>query len=277
MDSFKPLLITYAYNILGSRADAEDIVQDAMLKVSLVNEDTIQNRKAYLIRTVINLSINHKKRQKKLLAGYPGDWLPEPVATENADGAVSRKEVLSYSLMVLLEKLNARQRAVFILKEAFDYEHDEIAGVLGITEANSRQLLSRARTQLQAEPSYDNRQSPAAYLDKYMQAILNGDVSALEHLLTDDITAISDGGGKATAAINRLEGRKSVIAFVLGLQKKFGNHIRMEQGEVNHQPALFLYDGDVLVTCQVFAVTEGHTHRIFFMRNPDKLSALQKK
>ena len=107
--------------------DAHDVVQDAYVKFMGVDADKIENPKAYLIRTVINLSINKKKRQQKLITNYPGEWLPEPVDTEGADTAINKKEILSYSLMVLLEKLNAKQRAVFILKEALDYDHEEIA------------------------------------------------------------------------------------------------------------------------------------------------------
>src|SRR5690606_3781018 len=149
MNEYRPLLVTYAYNILGSMEEARDIVQDAFVNLMKRGEDGIENEKAYLIRTVINLSINRKKRQQKMLASYPGEWLPEPVATEKADREVVQKDILSYSLMVLLEKLNPRQRAVFILKEAFDYDHDEIAGVLNITPENSRKILSRAKSLLQ--------------------------------------------------------------------------------------------------------------------------------
>lgn len=145
METLRRLLITYAYNITGSYEDAKDIVQDAYIKFMNVEKD-IENKKAYLIRSVINLSINFKKKQKKLLFEYPGMWLPEPVATEKADMEINSKEILSYSLMVLLEKLNAKQRAVFILREAFNYDHEEIADVLRITVENSRKILSRAKS-----------------------------------------------------------------------------------------------------------------------------------
>src|SRR5688572_17644493 len=126
MESIRPLLTTYAYNILGSLDEAKDVVQDAYLKFMQLDRQDIEDQKAYLVRMVINLSINQKKRQRRIVADYPGEWLPEPVATEKADTGILRKEVLSYSLMVLLEKLNPRQRAVFILNEAFDYDHEEI-------------------------------------------------------------------------------------------------------------------------------------------------------
>ena len=129
-ENLKRLLTTYSYNILGSLEDARDVVQDAYLKYHLIDKAEMQDEKAYLIRMVINLSINLKKKLQKTVDEYPGEWLPEPVSTESADSEIDKKEALSYSLMVLLEKLNPRQRGVFILKEAFDYDHEEFADVL---------------------------------------------------------------------------------------------------------------------------------------------------
>jgi RNA polymerase sigma-70 factor (ECF subfamily) len=115
VERLKPLLTTYAYNILGSLEDAQDVVQDAFLKYHLVNKQDINDEKAYLTRMVVNLAINLKKKLQKSLADYPGEWLPEPVATDSADAQLEKEEILSYSLMVLLEKLNPRQRGVFFL------------------------------------------------------------------------------------------------------------------------------------------------------------------
>ena len=279
MKSLRNLMITYAYNILGSYEDAKDIVQDAYVKLSGITFDAIDNKKAYMIRTVINLSINFKKRQKKTVSEYPGEWLPEPVATEKADTAINRKEILSYSLMVLLENLNAKQRAVFILKEAFDYEHSEIAEVLDITEENSRKIYSRAKLQLKESRSIDSSVIPTGYLDKYIEAIYKADTKRLENLLQEDVTVISDGGGKASAATRPLSGRPHVTKFILGLIKKFytGNSIWIEKSSVNHQPALLYYNDGKLNNCQVFEFENGNISGIYFIRNPDKLQSLEKK
>src|SRR3954452_22598823 len=191
MEALRRLLLTYAYNITGSYEDAKDVVQDACMKFINV-EEKIENKKAYLIRTVINLAINFKKRQKKMLSEYPGIWLPEPIATEKADAEINSKEILSYSLMVLLEKLNAKQRAVFILKEAFNYDHEEIADVLGMTEENSRKILSRAREQLKAGSTTTPKKITSDYFDKYINVIHNADMEELEKLLNNDIVIVSD-------------------------------------------------------------------------------------
>lgn len=278
MEELRPLLITYAYNILGSLEAAKDIVQDAFLKFMEIDSDKIQDKRNYLIRTVVNLSINAKKRQQKLVDAYPGPWLPEPVATEKADAVIMQKEVLSYSLMVLLEKLNAQQRAVFILKEAFDYNHEEIAGVLDISVENSRKLLSRAKEQLQKGTPVSRRPQAVqtGYIDKYLSAIREGDTRQLEQMLHDEVILLSDGGGKAVAATKPLMGVKSVISFLVGIFTKGYKDAHIEQREVNHEPALFYYHDGQLVTCQIFTIRDGQVENFYFIRNPDKLKELQK-
>jgi RNA polymerase sigma-70 factor (ECF subfamily) len=275
MDSHRSLLITYAYNIIGSYEDAKDIVQDAYLKFMNVDEH-IENRKAYLIRTVINLSINFKNRQKKLLFEYPGIWLPEPVATDKADAEINAKETLSYSLMVLLERLNAKQRAVFILKEAFNYSHEEIAEVLGITIENSRRILSRSKEQLKSADIHAPAKIREGYFDNYINIIHNADMEELEKLLSDDIMIVSDGGGKVAASLNPVEGKHSVIKFLLGVYNKFYRDKGFEKALINHQPAFLYFTDNKLTNCQIFSLNNESIENIYFVRNPDKLKLLEK-
>lgn len=273
MESIRPLLTTYAYNITGSLEEAKDIVQDAYLHYMQADRSHVQDEKAYLVRAVINRSINRKKQQQLQAADYPGEWLPEPVSTERADSSLLRGDLLSYSLMVLLEKLNPRQRAVFILREAFDYDHAEIAATLGISEDYSRQLLARARRQLDAPviQSYTGTD-----IRKYQEAILRNDLKKLEQLLNEDITVISDGGGKVAAAINPVTGRKPAIAFLSGLYRKAYVHFDAQVTEINNQPAiLYHYQGE-LISCQVFTFLNGSISNVFIIRNPDKLRYLKK-
>lgn len=277
MDSLRPLLTTYAYNILGSYDDAKDVVQEAFLKFIEINGEKIDNKKAYLVRTVINLALNLKNRQKTMVAEYPGVWLPEPIATEEADTAINRKEILSYSLMVLLEKLNAKQRAVFILKEAFGYEHEEIGEVLGISVENSRKILSRAREQLKRENAVTEEKISFDYLDKYLDVIHNGNIKELEKLLNDDIIIVSDGGGKVAAFMKPVRGKTSAVKLLTGIYNKFYKYIRLEKSFINHEPALLYYHGGELVNCQVFSLENGSIRNIYFIRNPDKLRLLQNK
>lgn len=273
MESLRPLLTTYAYNITGSLEEAKDIVQDAYLHYIQADTSQVRDEKAYLVRTVINRSINRKKQQQSQAADYPGEWLPEPVATERADHSLLRADVLSYSLMVLLERLNPRQRAVFILREAFGYDHSEIAATLGISEDYSRQLLARARKQLQAPPIQQHTDTD---IRKYRDAIMRNDLDALERLLSDDISVISDGGGKAIAATRPVTGRKDAIPLLTGLYRKLYVHFEVGFSVVNNQPALlYFYQGE-LISCQLFTFSNGAISNVFTIRNPDKLQHLKK-
>ena len=275
MDSLRPILTSYAYNILGSYEDAKDVVQDVMLEMINRSGTDIQNEKAYLTRSVINRAINARNRLQKMQSGYPGNWLPEPVATETADGEVNQKDILSYSLMVLLEKLDAKQRAVFILKEAFSYEHEEIAEVLDISVENSRKILSRAKAALQNERFNEVVKNPGDYLDKYMNVIRSRDVKKLEQLLSNDVMVVSDGGGKVAAALNPLIGTESASQFLYGIYNKFYFDREPVQGWVNHLPALFYYENGQLVTCMIFEVRDELIHRVYIVRNPDKLASIK--
>lgn len=274
MEELRPSLILYAYNILGSYEDAKDVVQDVFLKFSQHDLSIVQDQKLYLIRMVVNLAIDRKRRQKRQRADYPGQWLPEPFATDDPETTVQRKQILSYSLMVLLEKLDSKQRAVFILKEAFDYSHEDIARVLGITVENSRKVLSRAKDELQNVPARGAFQHDA--VQQYLAVLEKGDMRALERMLSDEVTVISDGGGKVAAFMNIIEGIQSVSALLAGLYKKIYRETETRPGLVNHQPALFYYVNGQLVTCQIFGWDNGRLKDIFFVRNPDKMSTLKK-
>jgi RNA polymerase sigma-70 factor (ECF subfamily) len=179
-------------------------------------------------------------------------------------------------MMVLLEKLDAKQRAVFILKEAFSYEHEEIAEVLDISTENSRKILSRARAALQNEQINQSIKTPSDYLDKYIDTIRSRDIKKLEQLLSSEIVVVSDGGGKAKAALNPLVGIESASLFLSGIYNKFYHDQHVEKGMVNHHPALFYYIDGLLVNCQIFEWRNGLIHRVYIMRNPEKLAGLKK-
>ncbi|AWW32378.1 RNA polymerase subunit sigma-70 [Echinicola strongylocentroti] len=274
MESYRPLLFTYAYNILGAAMDAEDVVQDVYERYLTIDKNLIKNEKAYLIRMVINHAINQKKKLKGAIASYPNDWLPEPVLTETP----SHDHILSYSMILLLEKLEVRQRAIFLLKEAFGYSHKEICQTLNITPEVSRQSLSRAKKKLKGHfPSH------ASTLDhnnlkEYLSAIQNADAEALEKLLLEDISLTSDGGGKVPAGTKPIFGKSNVMAMLQGLYKKFYQHITIQLVTINHTPALlYLSPEGRVINCQVMVFDGNRVAQIFFIRNPDKLIFLQKK
>jgi|GEM_PF-55342 len=275
MHELKPLLTSYAYNILGIREDAEDAVQDVFLKYEEASHAHIHDTKAYLVRMVINRSLDLKEKRQKEKAAYPGNWLPEPIATETADAGILKTEVLSYSLLVLLEQLDARQRAVFILREAFDYSYEEIAEILSISTDLSRQLLSRARKKLatgKIAPTIQAQQ----LTQRYLTLIRNADTKGLEQLLTEDIRLVADGGGKASAALNPMEGRMAVAAFLNGIFRKFYSGTPIEMAMINHCPAILYYENGQVTTCQICIFEQDQLASIYVVRNPDKLTGLQK-
>lgn len=276
MHELKPLLTSYAYNILGIREDAEDAVQDVFLKYQEAGKENILDTKAYLVRMVINRSLDLKEKRQKERQAYPGNWLPEPIATETADAGIVKTEILSYSLLVLLEELDAKQRAVFILREAFDYPYEEIAEILSISTDLARQLLSRARKKLatrKVAPAIESQQ----LTQRYLTLIRNADTKGLEQLLTENIRLVADGGGKASAALNPMEGRTTVTAFLNGIYQKFYNGAPIEIVMINHCPAILFYENGRVATCQICIFEEDRLTHIYVVRNPEKLTGLQKK
>ncbi len=274
MKDYSSILFPYAYNILGSAEDARDAVQDILYKWFSGKIKDIENEKAYLIKAVINQAINLKEKKKKIR--YGDGWLPEPIATEESDRAIQLNDIASYSLLILLEKLNPKERAVFILKEGFDYAHEEIADVLSSTAENSRQLLRRARRKLDT----DNQASPLdkprqLLLQQFLQAVRDKDIHALEHLLTEDIEYSADGGGVIKVVSTHCSGIKEVIDLMLLAYPRFLASARFVQATVNHQPAFLYYRHEELFLCQIFSFSvDGKISQINNVLDPQKLKGL---
>src|SRR5690606_20113676 len=212
----------------------------------------IENESAYLIRSVINNAINLKNRNKRIREHAM--WLPEPVSTEPADARIKKKEIISYSMLVLLEHLNAKERAVFILKEAFDYAHEEIAETLSITIENSRKLLSRAKSNLRSNNAELKPAATAApdFLQTYIHYIENGDIESLAQLLSKEIAVKADGGKKMMVVSELTQGIQPVSVLMLDLYRHYQHRFQIKLHTVNHQPALLFYDDGQLINCQVF-------------------------
>jgi RNA polymerase sigma-70 factor (ECF subfamily) len=273
------MLFPYAYNILGTAEDAKDAIQDVLYKfLAAGKEEEMEDPKNYLIRSVINQSINIRNKRKKLQLGDM--WLPEPVATEGADTNINLSEIVSYSLLILLEQLNAKERAVFILKEAFAYTHEEISETLSISVEHSRKLLSRAKQKIDqvhapaAAPK--NETTTPVILEKFMQAIRGRDTKTLEGLLAEDIAYNADGGAVVKVFAKHCEGLQEVIDLMIYVYHKFSATFTIKAGEFNHQPALLFYDGNQLKACQVFGI-EPQSNKIFQINNvldPEKLRSI---
>jgi len=275
MTDYQQILFPYAYNILGSVEDARDIVQDVLTKFYAEHRTGISNEKAYLVKSVINHAINTKTRRRRTV--QPEVWLPEPVATESADANVYLKDILSYSLLVLLERLNAKERAVFILKESFDYPHDEIASILSITEEHSRKLLSRAKDKLfkpgAATGASIRDERTNTLLRNYIDAIRDRNMRRLEGLLAEDIAFYADGGPNVNVVKKICTGNAAVADLLTVIYQKFQQNATIRFIEVNHQPALLFSVGDRLTSCLVFDISpaDNRITRINSVVDPEKL------
>lgn len=278
LEDYQKILFPYAYNILGSSEDARDAVQEVFSNfITQQRGEGIENIKGYLIKSVVNHSINIKTRKKKI--DIDRVWLPEPFATEEADTNVNMRDIASYSLLVLLEQLNPKERAVFILKESFDYSHHEIAEVLSSTEDHSRKLLSRAKQKLQelkGKAAASSHQVSRDFLEKYIDAIRQRDMKTLESILTDDISFYADGGDKLQVVKKRCDGALEVADLLVFVHHKFHTTLSIALSEINHQPALLYYNGPKLIVCQVLGVSTDplKIHQINNIIDPDKLQYL---
>ncbi|SHF10855.1 RNA polymerase sigma-70 factor, ECF subfamily [Fodinibius roseus] len=275
MKDYQNLLFPYAYNVLGSKADARDAIQDVMTKYAGLDSE-VKNEKSYLIRAVINQSINLKDKQKRKTS-LEDSWLPEPIETTTADENIIAEDILSYSLLFLLEQLNPKERAVFILKEAFAYSHKEIAEVLSVKVAYSRKLLSRARAKVRkTDQKPGDIQGFGAYrnqIERYIKAIRSRDTEKLQSMLADDVTLYADGGDEINVVQRICRGRPEVADLLVFAYHKFQRSQSLRFTEINHQPALLFCEGDEIKACQVYHFGEdGQTiRRICNILDPDKL------
>ncbi|MBW8684915.1 sigma-70 family RNA polymerase sigma factor [Chitinophaga rhizophila] len=278
LKDYQYTLFPYAYNILGSAEDAKDTIQDVLSNYIAANKKGIENEKAYLVRSVINQSINAKNKRRTV--NYEDVWLPEPVATEEADKALHLRDIGSYTMLILMEELNPKERAVFILKEGFGYSHEEIADVLAGSIEQSRKLLSRAKAKLDQRKQgmpLNNRTVSAALLDQYLHAIRKGDTERLEHMLSKDIVFYADGGGKVNVAKKICTGLQDVTALILMVYNKYQQNFTFRFTMINHQPALLFYMEKQLYGVQVFTISEedNKISQISTVLDPDKLKSFR--
>jgi RNA polymerase sigma-70 factor (ECF subfamily) len=271
MDNLYRRLITFSYNILGPYEDAKDLVHDTLEKYISLDKSHVQNEANFLIKSVINLSINFKKQNSKV--SKFGVWLPEPINTESPDTKIIKEQTANYSLLVLMEKLNPKERAVFILKEGFDYAHDKVASVLGISPENSRQLFSRAKRAL-GNVTFNTTPAKPDTLKVYVDAIVAGEVKHLERLLMDDIRIFADGGSKIKVIKDLILGKTTAMKVLLFVYNNFQHRFRYSLITVNHHPAICFYKHDTLMYCQVFRFSGGKISDVYAIVDSNKLKNL---
>jgi RNA polymerase sigma-70 factor (ECF subfamily) len=266
-------LFGIAYRMLGSSADAEDIVQDVWVRWQNCDRSAVLDPAAFLATAATRLSINVLQSAHRRRETYIGPWLPEPINTSDDPvlGA-ERGEALGFAMLILLEELTPTERAAYILREAFDYPYAQIAQIVQQKEPATRQLVSRARKRLASErrvpaESTEQRRLLTAFLD----AAQSGDVRALEELFASDVVSYSDGNGATLAARIPVAGRSRVAKFVAAFSSHFWIGKTIEWVELNGQPAVTLSEDGIVTTALTLTAGEGGIQQLMWMMNPDKL------
>jgi RNA polymerase sigma-70 factor (ECF subfamily) len=276
-DRQRPFLFSIAYRMLGSVMDGEDVVQEAYLRWQRAPQAEVRSPRAYLSAVVTRLCIDQLRSARTQREEYIGPWLPEPLPTEPAPDAVVIDESLSMAFLVLLESLNPTERAVFLLREVFDYDYDEISRLVGKSEANCRQIARRARQSVAARrPRFESSpEQEERLMGSFLEACFGGDMEDLLALLSEDVTFWSDGGGKTRAALNPIHGADKVARFFSGILRKAPPGLVVRRALVNGRPGLIGYFEDGRPqSVATFDVAEGSIRAIRLVVNPEKLRAV---
>nr|WP_168119438.1 sigma-70 family RNA polymerase sigma factor [Paenibacillus sp. HB172176] len=277
---YKKLLLTLAYQMTGTWSDAEDAVQDVFLKVVDVNPAGLtEEPKAYLCKMVVNRCRDLHKSAYNRRVRYIGEWLPEPIPTseDNPLELIVRDELLSYAVLVLFEKLSPAERAVFVLREALGIEYAGIAEIVGRSESNCRKIFSRAKMKMGIGDASGNivDTDKEAWIRSFVTAIEQADTEQVISMLAKDVILISDGGGKAVAAVRPIAYQDAVSKFLFGSFQKSSRQdggIQLEISEINGEPGLIIRLGQQIDSIVLVHVSRHAIQNIYIVRNPDKLS-----
>ncbi|CAN7671776.1 RNA polymerase sigma-70 factor [Trinickia sp. LjRoot230] len=274
-----PRLQKIAYRMLGSVAEAEDIVQDVWLRWDAAARESIDNAEAWLVAVTTRLSIDRLRAAKIQREHYRGVWLPEPEITgfpATPEEIAERTDDVSVAFLMLLERLTPEARAAFLLREIFDADYSEVAAVIGKTEAACRQLVSRAKAQLRDErPRYAvPRETYHRLLQMFAQAVERGDFHAINALLAEDATLIGDGGGKVPSFPKPMVGGRRIAQLFYASARRYGSELSIKLAELNGQWALLRFIGGKLESAQLFETDGERIERIFVQLNPDKLARI---
>jgi RNA polymerase sigma-70 factor (ECF subfamily) len=280
LDEYRPLLFSIAYRMTGSVADAEDMLQETFIRWQEARRSDVVSAKAFLVTIVTRLCINHLQSARVQREQYVGQWLPEPIAT-GPEGdpslVVGTDDSLSVAFLVLLERLTPAERAIFLLREVFDYEYPDIASTLGRSEAGCRQLFRRAQQNIGAArrrftaSAAERRQ----LLERFLQAARSEDLTGLLDLFSSNVVLRSDGGGKAIAVPNLIQGAENVARAILGsLGKLVPKNLVSRTTQMNGAPAIISYLNRKPYSVISLGVGEEHVLEIYVLTNPDKFSHL---
>ena len=284
LDELRPVSFAIAYRMLGSVSEAEDVVQEALLRVhqTLEGGEQITSPRAFVTTVTTRLAINELRSARARRERYVGEWLPEPIITDGEDDPARQAETadsLSLAMLVVLESLSPEQRAVLLLHDVFDYDHREIAAIVGKSEVNVRQLATRARRHVEERrPRFQTtREQRDELAQRFFAAAQRGDLAGLEALLASDVELTGDGGGKVPALARTLRGRSRVSHTLiewLGVQARIPD-VSLRRVDVNGEPgAVFLDAQQRLVGVWSLDIAGGQIRSISSVVNPDKLAHL---
>ncbi|KRD72988.1 MULTISPECIES: RNA polymerase sigma factor SigJ [Sinorhizobium/Ensifer group] len=276
----RPRLLGLAYRILGSRADAEDAVQDTFLKWQEVDRASIETPAAWLTTACTRRCLDLLKAAHRKRVDYVGAWLPEPIHTtsdDNAEEKLALTSSLTTAFLLMLERLTPKERAAYLLHEIFGQPYDEVAETLDMQETAARKLVSRAKTNIGLEKTRHQtpRERQDELLSAFHQAIHGGNVAGLTTLLSADVKLTADGGGKVATVLGVLSGKETVLAFIIDRLTEYWAHYVWEIGDINGGRGIVLRDeakNEIAATVAFGYDRDGNVNDIFIMRNPDKLT-----
>jgi RNA polymerase sigma factor (sigma-70 family) len=278
-EKYKMLLFKLAYQLIGSVSDAEDAVHDVFLKLYDVPPEKLGEPKAYLCKMVTNRCRDLQKTARKKREQYFGEWLPEPLFNTDDDSmelSVVRDDLLSYGMLVLLEKLTPSERVVFVLREALSFEYHELAELIEKSEVNCRKLFSRASAKMgiSSDEEVHSEEATQEMVHNFIVALKHGNLNQIVAMLDQNIALVSDGGGKVLAAVGPIETRNYVAEFLLGPVREASmveGISQIEIRQINGQPSLILRSNEGIHTVGMLHLENNLIRNIYLIRNPDKL------
>jgi RNA polymerase sigma-70 factor (TIGR02957 family) len=278
-DRHRRRLLGIAYRMLGSSADAEDVVQDAWLRWNDATVDALNNPEAWLVTVVTRLSIDRLRAAKQQRDHYVGTWLPEPLVTDapaSPEQMLERADDVSMAFLAVLERLAPEARAAYLLREVFDADYEDVARTLGKSEAACRQLVHRAKTQVQDQrPRFAvERDAHQRLLEGFAEAAASGDMQRLKALLAEDVELIGDSGGKVPAFRKMLRGAQRIAQYYYAVPRLLGAGLRMQVAEINGEPGMLRFFNGALESVQTIETDGERILRIRTQRNPEKLQRI---
>ena len=277
--ALRPRLFSIAYRMLGTRADADDVVQEAWIRWQAADQAALQSAEAWLVTVTTRLALDRLRSHKADREAYAGWWLPEPLVERDEHTPETAAELasdVSVAFLWVLERLAPEERAAFLMRQVFDRDYSDIAGLLGKSTAACRQLVHRAQTRVQqGHPRFGvARDNHRELLATFMAAAASGDVAAMKSLMSDEVQLVSDGGGKVPSFMRLLRGAGRVAGVFWSVEHKFPARVTYAAARVNGEAGLLRYVDGQLESVQAFIIDAGKIVAVFVMRNPDKLAGV---